>query len=260
MTDQTWLGRSQLILGTQGLDALKNAQVLVVGLGGVGSYAAEFLVRSGLGNITIVDGDVVDPTNRNRQLPALATTHGQFKATLMAERLQQINPELKISTHQEFINTEQIIQLLSTPFDYVLDAIDSVTPKLALISAAYRQGYRVVSAMGAGGKIDPISIRIGDIAVTKVCPLASHIRRQLRKQGILTGIKAVFSIEPVIRSSLMLTDGSNFKKSAYGTMSYLPAAFGGACASVIIRDLCNLQIANYERPTKKIRRINNTKT
>ena len=250
MTDSAWLSRTRLILGDNGLDKLLVSNVLVVGLGGVGSYAAEFLVRSGIGNITIVDGDVVDSTNRNRQLPALATTHGQPKATIMAERLRQINPQLNITVHQEFMTPEQMEKLLNTTFDYVLDAIDSVTPKLTLLKTAFYRKYRIVSSMGAGGKIDPTQIRVGDIATTRICPLASHIRKQLRKEGIYTGIKTVFSTEPVIKSSLMLTDGSNYKKSAYGTMSYLPAAFGGLCASLIIRELSEQPIANFEKPPK----------
>ncbi|MCS7073507.1 MAG: tRNA threonylcarbamoyladenosine dehydratase [Bacteroidia bacterium] len=241
MSDWTWLGRTELLLGKEVLAKFRQKHILVVGLGGVGSFAAEFICRSGIGKMTIVDGDVVDPTNRNRQLPALATTHGVSKAEWMANRLLQINPELELTTHKFFLNPDQVEQLLETPFDYVLDCIDSVTPKVTLITLAYQKRYKIVSSMGAGGKLDPTKIKIGDISQTNVCKLASHVRKRLRKRNIYHGVKAVYSTEPVLPTSLMLTDGSNYKKSAYGTISYLPALFGCVCASVAIRDLAGIQ-------------------
>lgn len=237
MNDTAWLSRTELLIGREKLEKLFNAHVLVVGMGGVGSFAAEFICRSGIGEMTIVDGDVVDPSNRNRQLPALATTHGQSKAEIMAERLLAINPELKLHVIKEFVTPEKVAVILDTPFDYVVDAIDSITPKLTFIKAAYAKGLKIVSSMGAGAKLDPTQLRVVDISKTYNCPFAQQIRKKLKEAQIYKGIKVVFSPEEPIKESLMLTDGSNFKKSAYGTISYLPATFGACVASVAIRDL-----------------------
>jgi tRNA A37 threonylcarbamoyladenosine dehydratase len=206
-------------------------------MGGVGSFAAEFIARSGVGRMTIVDGDVVDPSNRNRQLPALATTHGMSKVQLMAERLQAINPELELKIVNEFVRPEAIDELLDTDADYLIDAIDSISPKLTCLIAAHRKGMRIVSSMGAGGKLDPTQLKVADISKTYNCPFAQQIRKQLKKEGISKGIKTVFSPELPDKNSIIMTDGSNFKKSAYGTISYLPATFGAVVASVVIRDL-----------------------
>lgn len=237
MTDTAWLSRTELLIGKEKLNKLMNAHVLVVGMGGVGSFAAEFICRSGVGEMTIIDGDVVDPSNRNRQLPALATTHGMSKADLMGERLMQINPELKLHVIKEFVMPERVNELLQGQLDYVVDAIDSLTPKLTFIKAAYHKGLPLVSSMGAGAKLDPTRLQVTDISKTYNCPFAQQIRKQLKDDGIYKGIKVVFSPEEPIKESLMLTDGSNFKKSAYGTISYLPATFGATVASVVIRDL-----------------------
>lgn len=235
--DTAWLSRTELLIGKEKLDKLVNAHVLVVGMGGVGSFAAEFICRSGIGTMTIVDGDVVDPSNRNRQLPALATTHGQHKATLMSERLKAINPELNLHVIKEFIRPEAVPDILENNFDYVIDAIDSISPKLTFMEAAYNRQLNLVSSMGAGGRMDPTQLRVADISKTYNCPFAQQIRKQLKYRNITKGIKVVFSPEEVDKESLMLTDGSNFKKSAYGTMSYLPATFGATAASVAIRDI-----------------------
>jgi tRNA A37 threonylcarbamoyladenosine dehydratase len=237
MNDTAWLSRTELLIGREKLEKLFKAHVLVVGMGGVGSFAAEFICRSGIGEMTIIDGDVVDPSNRNRQLPALATTHGQPKADIMAERLMAINPELKLHVVREFINPERVAAILETDFDYVVDAIDSITPKLTFIKAAHARGLRMVSSMGAGAKLDPTQLRVTDISKTYNCPFAQQVRKNLKQAGIYKGIKVAFSPEEPIRESLMLTDGSNYKKSAYGTISYLPATFGATVASVVIRDL-----------------------
>ena len=237
MTDTSWLSRTELLIGKPKLDKLQQAHVLVVGMGGVGSFAAEFICRAGVGQMTIVDGDVVDPSNRNRQLPALATTHGQSKADVMGERLLAINPDLKLTIKHEFITPDTAADLLSQHYDYVVDAIDSLTPKLTLICAAKARKLKIISSMGAGGKLDPTHLKVVDISKTYNCPFAQFIRIRLRKLGIHRGVKVVFSPEVVIKESLMFTDGSNYKKSAYGTISYLPAAFGGVCASVVIRNL-----------------------
>jgi tRNA A37 threonylcarbamoyladenosine dehydratase len=206
-------------------------------MGGVGSYAAEFIARSGIGEMTIIDGDVVDPTNRNRQLPALATNHGISKALIMEERLRAINPELKLHVIKEFVNPEMVLNHLISQPDYIIDAIDSITPKITFIKLAYEKKLKVVSSMGAGAKLDPTRLQVVDISKTYNCPFAQQIRKNLKRLGIRRGIKVVFSPEEPIKESLMLTDGKNFKKSAYGTISYLPAVFGATTASVVIRDL-----------------------
>lgn len=237
-TDFSWLSRTELLIGKNALQKLSQSHVMVVGLGGVGSFAAEFIARSGVGKMTIIDGDVVDPTNRNRQLPALATNHGVSKAEIMFERLKAINPELEINIVKQFVNPEMVQEQINLKPDYVIDAIDSITPKLTFISLAINGGLKVVSSMGAGAKVDPTKLQVVDIAKTHTCPFAQQIRKNLKnKFGIKTGLKAVFSTELPNKDSLMLTDGKNFKKSAYGTISYLPAVFGAVCASVVIRDL-----------------------
>jgi tRNA A37 threonylcarbamoyladenosine dehydratase len=237
MSDLSWLSRTTLLVGKKGIEKLQNAHVLVVGLGGVGSFAAEAIARSGVGKMTIVDGDTVDPTNRNRQLPALSSTHGLYKADLMHQRLLDINPDLELISMKTFLTPEKAEEILNNRYSYIVDAIDSLTPKITLLSTAYYKNFRIISSMGAGGKMDPTQIQVADISKTKICNLAYVVRKRLRHQGIYSGIKAVFSPEPALRSSLMLTDGSNYKKSAFGTISYLPAVFGCACASVVIRDL-----------------------
>lgn len=236
-TDLSWLSRTQLLIGEKALQQLATSHVMVVGLGGVGSYAAEFIARSGVGQMTIIDGDVVDPTNRNRQLPALATNHGLSKALIMAERLKAINPELQLHIIKEFINPEMVLQQLSHRPDYIIDAIDSITPKVTFIRLAYESKLRLVSSMGAGAKLDPTRLQVVDISKTYNCPFAQQIRKKLKEHKIYRGVKVVFSPEEPIKESLMLTDGKNYKKSAYGTISYLPAVFGAVASSVVIRDL-----------------------
>lgn len=237
MNDLSWLSRTTLLVGKKGIEKLQNAHVLVIGLGGVGSYAAEAIARSGVGKMTIVDGDTVDPSNRNRQLPALSSTHGLYKADLMHQRLMDINPNLELKSLRTFLTPEKVEEILENRYSYIVDAIDSLTPKVTLLSTAYYKNFRIVSSMGAGGKMDPTKVQVTDIGKTKICNLAYMVRKRLRYKGVYGGIKAVYSPEPALKSSLMLTDGSNFKKSAFGTISYLPAVFGCACASVVIRDL-----------------------
>jgi tRNA A37 threonylcarbamoyladenosine dehydratase len=238
MEDFAWLSRTELLIGREKLVKLSKAHVLVIGLGGVGSFAAEFICRNGVGTMTIVDGDIVDPSNRNRQLPALSTNHGQSKADIMAERLKAINPELTLHVVKTFINPDAVEEILSAhSYDYIVDAIDSVTPKITFLKEAFNRNLRIVSSMGAGGRMDPTMVQIVDISKTYNCNFAQQVRKNLKKEGIYKGIKAVFSSEEQMKESLMLTDGSNYKKSAYGTMSYLPAIFGATCASVVIRDL-----------------------
>lgn len=235
--DTSWMERTSLLVGKKGLEKLNQAHVLVVGLGGVGSYAAEAIGRSGVGKMTIIDGDTVDPTNRNRQLQALASTHGQNKAHLMAARLREINPEIELNVVDEFKTPDDMKIILNQKYSYVIDAIDSISPKLYLLQTAYYNNQRIISSMGAGGKMDPTKIKVVDISQTRTCPMAQYVRKRLRYMNIFKGIKSVYSTELPAKHSIMKTDGNKFKKSAYGTISYLPAAFGLVCASVVIRDL-----------------------
>mgnify|MGYP006361342011 FL=1 len=232
-----WQERAELLFKAEGIETLKNSNVLVVGLGGVGSFAAEFLARAGVGNMTIVDGDIVDITNINRQLPALHSTVGMPKIKVVGDRLMDINPELKLIRIEEFISPERAHEIVTKDFDYVLDCIDSVTPKLNLIIAAKRKGVKVISNMGAGGKMLASKVVVKDIGKTDVCPLAKVIRKRLRKEGIKSGVKAVFSLEKPDESSLKMTDGSNFKKSFFGTNSWMPALFGLHAAETVIKHL-----------------------
>ncbi len=235
--DTSWMERTSLLVGKKGLERLINAHVLIVGLGGVGSYAAEAIARSGIGKMTIVDGDTVDPTNRNRQLQALTTTHGMNKAALMGERIKLINPEIDLTVIEKFQSPDDMKDFLTQKFTYTIDAIDSISPKLYLISTAYWNNQKIISSMGAGGKMDPTKIKIADISKTCICPLAQYVRKRLRYMNIYKGVKTVFSDELPAKYSIMKTDGSKFKKSAYGTISYLPAAFGLTCASVVIKEI-----------------------
>jgi tRNA A37 threonylcarbamoyladenosine dehydratase len=233
-----WLQRSELLIKNEGIEKLKNANVLVVGLGGVGSFAAEFLARAGVGNLTIVDGDTVDITNVNRQLPALHSTVGKNKVEVVAERILDINPEVQLVPINEFLSPERMDEMLeNNTFDYVLDCIDSVSPKLALIKACRRRKIKIVSSMGAGGKMDPSKVMVRDLSKTNNCYLAKQIRKRLKKEGITKGFRCVFSTEIQNEDSLKLTDGSNFKKSFYGTISYMPALFGLNAAAEVINYL-----------------------
>lgn len=232
-----WTERAELLFKKEGLDKLKNAKVMVVGLGGVGSFAAEFLARAGVGNLTIVDGDVVDITNINRQLPALHSTVGQPKVKIVGDRLMDINPELNLTRVQEFLSPERAFELVTPEFDYVLDCIDSITPKLNLILAAKRKKVKIVSNMGAGGKYEASKVKVADISKTEYCPLAKNIIKRLRKEGISKGVKAVFSTEEPDQSSLKMTDGSNFKKSFFGTNSWMPALFGLHAAETAVKHI-----------------------
>jgi tRNA threonylcarbamoyladenosine dehydratase len=231
-----WQERAQLLFKTEGLNKLKNANVLVVGLGGVGSFAAEFLVRAGIGNITIVDGDVVDITNINRQLPALHSTIGMPKVTIVGDRLIDINPKLNLVRVEEFLSPERAMEIVSEEFDYVLDCIDSITPKLNLIIAAKRKRVKIISSMGAGGKMEASKVKVSDISKSENCFLAKTMKRRLKEVKI-DKLKVVFSSEIQDESSLKLTDGNNFKKSFYGTNSWMPGLFGLYAAEAVVKYL-----------------------
>ena len=231
-----WQERAELLFKKEGLHNLEQSNVLVVGLGGVGSFAAEFLVRAGVGKLTIVDGDTVDITNINRQLPALHSTVGLPKVTVVSDRLMDINPELKLTRIEEFLSPERAFEIVSEDFDYVLDCIDSVTPKLNLIIAAKRKRVKIISSMGAGGKMEASKVHVSCITNSTNCMLAKTIRKRLKAVKI-DKLKVVSSSEIQVESSLKMTDGSNFKKSFYGTNSYMPGLFGLYMAEIVIRYL-----------------------
>lgn len=231
-----WLERTELLIGAEALKKLQNAHVLVVGLGGVGSYAAETLVRAGLGHITIIDGDDVDLTNKNRQLQALDSTVGKQKAYVLRDRFIDINPNLDVTVIDAFMQPEVMrVFLEEHPFSFVLDCIDSFGPKLSLILTLIQLKYNFISSMGAGGKLDPSKIRLADIRQTRECKFAQQVRKFLKKEGIRTGVLTVYSEEIQPKHSLQLTDGTKFKKSFYGTISYMPAMFGMTMAAEVIR-------------------------
>ena len=230
----SWLERTALLVQDEGLERLKKANILVVGLGGVGSYAAEFIARAGVHKMTIVDGDFFDETNKNRQLPALDSTIGQSKAKVLAARLKDINKDIEITVLEEFLSPDRAYEIVTKEFDYVLDCIDSITPKVNLIVAARRKKVKIISAMGAGGKLDVTKIKIKDISQTKNCTMARVLRKRLKERKVNKGVKAVYSEEMQISESVKKTDGTNFKKSFYGTISYMPAAFGLQAAAHVL--------------------------
>lgn len=233
-----WLERTELLIKSDGLEKLQKSNILVIGLGGVGSFAAEFLARAGIGKMTIVDGDTVDITNINRQLPALHSTIGKHKVEVVAERLRDINPDLDLRPVNAFLNPENMKEILDDQkFDYILDCIDSVTPKITLITEAKKRKVKIVSAMGAGGKTDPSKVLVRDISKTNNCFLAKQVRKRLKKTNINKGIRCVFSTEIQNEESLKMTDGTNFKRSFYGTISYIPAIFGLYAAAEVINYL-----------------------
>jgi tRNA threonylcarbamoyladenosine dehydratase len=232
-----WQERSALLLGNEKLDILKNSHVLVVGLGGVGAYAAENICRAGAGKMTIADGDVITPSNINRQLPAVHSSVGIEKSVLMAARLRDINPSLELDVVNKFLKHENIRDLLdSQRFDYVVDAIDTLTPKIHLILETLSRKYPLISSMGAGGRIDPSYVQVADISKSHNCRLAFILRKRLRRLGISSGFDVVFSSERNDRGKVVIVNEQN-KKSAVGTISYMPALFGCLLASVVIRGL-----------------------
>lgn len=232
-----WLERTELLLGEEKLKKLKAANVLVVGLGGVGAYAAEQLCRAGVGKMTIVDGDVVEITNQNRQLPALISNLGKPKAEALASRFRDINPEIELTVVYEYIQDEKTVELLkSQPFDYVVDAIDTLSPKVFLVYHSLQLGLKVVSSMGAGGKLNPQKVQVADISKSYNCKLAKMFRKRLSRLGVKKGVKVVFSSEEIDENAVRLEEGQN-KKSTVGTISYMPPVFGCFISSVVIRDL-----------------------
>lgn len=235
---QPWMGRTQLLLGDQKLEKLIDAHVLVTGLGGVGGICAEMIARAGVKRMTLVDGDVVEATNRNRQVPALISTDGMHKTEVMAQRLRDINPEIEVNIVTDFLRNEKIPQLLdSAKFDYAVDCIDTLSAKVWYIKECMDRNIPIVSSMGAGDKVDPTRIEITDISKTYNCKLAYYVRKRLHKMHIYKGLKVVFSSEKEEKGQLVVMERGGPKRSVIGTMSYMPAVFGCTCASVVIRDL-----------------------
>lgn len=236
--DNDWTTRTALLLGTEGMRRLAASHVLVVGLGGVGAYAAEEIARAGVGRMTLVDADVVSLSNLNRQLPALHSTLGKPKAEVMAARLRDINPGLEIEVRNCFVRDEETEALLGAAhYDFVVDAIDTLSPKTFLIYHALQRHLPIISSMGAGAKVDPSRIRIADISKTTDCALARAVRKRLKGMGIRSGLPVVFSTEPANPQAILEVEDEACKRTTTGTVSYMPALFGCYLASYVIRHL-----------------------
>ena len=235
---EQWQERTSILLGEQVLDSLAARKVMVVGLGGVGAYAAEMLCRAGIGNMVLIDSDTVGQTNLNRQLIALNSTLGKLKSEVLAQRLLDINPKVQLTIISEYVEEENIPRIFETAgeLDYVVDAIDTLAPKISLIKHCVQNGIPHVTAMGAGAKLDATKIRIADLSKSYNCPLAYILRKKLRKEGISKGFKVVFSEELPDREAIVPMEERN-KKSQVGTISYLPAVFGCVCAQAAIEHL-----------------------
>jgi tRNA threonylcarbamoyladenosine dehydratase len=233
-----WMSRTQLMLDDDKVGNLMRKNVLVAGLGGVGGICAEMIARAGVGRMTIIDGDVVDLSNCNRQIVALHSTEKQAKANIMAQRIKDINPAIELTVLNEFIKEERTIEIIELGnFDYAVDCIDTLSPKVWFIKACVDRNLPIVSSLGAGGKVDPLQIQVTDISKSYKCNLARYVRKYLHKVGVVTGVKVVFSPEDVDQSKIIETEKAYPKKSIIGTISYMPAIFGCITASVVIRDL-----------------------
>ncbi|MGE4498954.1 MAG: ThiF family adenylyltransferase [Hydrogenovibrio sp.] len=229
--------RSRLVFDDEGIKRLKGSHVLVAGVGGVGGFVIEALARAGVGRLTIVDHDQVSPSNLNRQIIALESTLGKNKALVMQARIQDINPECEVVTIQRFLKPDDMDELLQSNFDYVVDAIDSLNCKVALVATAFQKGFKVVSSMGAGRRVDPSKIQITDVSKTHTCGLARNMRQRLKKQRIHKGITVVFSTElPKDPGPMEEIEGAR-GRVVNGTASYMPGLFGLMLAGVVIKDL-----------------------
>ncbi|MDD4819439.1 MAG: tRNA threonylcarbamoyladenosine dehydratase [Flavobacteriales bacterium] len=237
--DAKWTDRERLLIGDDGLKKLSDAHVLIVGMGGVGAFAAEFITRAGIGHLTIVDADTISLTNINRQLPATHSTIGASKVHTMASRLLDINPQLDLHVVEKFLLPENAFEIVNTEYSFVMDCIDSISPKLSLIYSATQKGVPLVSSMGAGGRLDPTAVRVADISKSHNCPLARNIRKRIKQETgkNARGFAAVYSEELADENSMEMVSGEQFKRSYYGTISYMPATFGLVAASYVIREL-----------------------
>lgn len=233
-----WNTRTELLMGADRMEYLSHCHVLIVGLGGVGAYAAEQICRAGIGHMTIVDADTVNESNINRQLPALHSTLGKPKAEVVGQRLLDINPRLKLTVLNEFLRDERTEEVLSAQkFDFIVDAIDSLSPKVFLLYYAHRHEIPIISSMGAGAKMDPTQIKIADISKSFNCALAKAVRKRLRAMGLNKGIPVVFSTEIANPEAIIEVTNEQCKRSTAGTVSYMPAIFGCYLASYVIRNI-----------------------
>ena len=235
---ENWKQRTALLLAEEKMERLRNAHVLVVGLGGVGAYAAEMICRAGVGRMTIVDADTVQSTNLNRQLPALHSTLGMPKANILEARFKDINPELELKVLPVFLKDENIPELLDAArYDFIVDAIDTLSPKCYLIYHALQRRIKIVSSMGAGAKSDITQVRFADLWDTYHCGLSKAVRKRLQKMGVKRKVPVVFSTEQADSNAVLLTDDEMNKKSTCGTVSYMPAVFGCYLAEYVIKRL-----------------------
>lgn len=235
---EDWKQRTRLLLGEEKMERLQQAHVLVVGLGGVGAYAAEMICRAGVGRMTIVDADTVQPTNINRQLPALHSTMGREKAEVLAARFKDINPDIQLTVLPVFLKDDNIPELLDAArYDFIVDAIDTLAPKCYLIAEALKRHIKIVSSMGAGAKSDITQIRFADIWDTYHCGLSKAVRKRLQKLWIKRKLPVVFSTEQADPKAVLLTEDEQNKKSTCGTVSYMPAVFGCYLAEYVIKRL-----------------------
>jgi len=229
--------RSLLVFGEAGITNLQNCHVLIAGVGGVGGFVAESLARAGVGTLTLIDHDTVNASNKNRQIIALDSTTGRYKVDVMQERISDINPNCKVITSKEFIRPEDMQDLLSQPFDYVVDAIDSLNCKVSLVATAKKLNRPVVSSMGAGRRVDPSKIKLADISKTHGCALARNMRQRLKKQGISKGVMTVFSEEiPMPPGPMEEIEGAR-GRVVNGTASYMPGIFGLMLAGFVIKQI-----------------------
>ena len=233
--EKNFTTRTSLIIGDEGLEKLKNSSVIVFGVGGVGSFAAEAIARAGVGNLTIVDFNDVDITNINRQLPALHSTVGRYKVDVMKERILDINPNINIKAIREVYNKDTSDSILSEKYDYVVDAIDMVTSKIHLIETCKNKGMDIISSMGMGNKLDPTKIEVTDIHKTTICPLARVMRKELKDRRIKK-LKVVYSTEQPVDLKKKVLNG---KKVTPGSISFVPSVGGLIIASVVVNDLIN---------------------
>lgn len=246
--EENWLSRTELLLSPEKTALLKSSNVIVVGLGGVGAYAAEMIARAGVGKMTIIDADIVNISNLNRQLLATHPNLGKPKAELMAERLRAINPEIDLTVLNEFLRDERTVEVLQAQkYDYVVDAIDTLSPKQYLIMQSMDEGLNIISSMGAGGKSNPEKIHIADLSKTYNCRLAKTLRKRLQKHGIKKGVKTIFSSELQDKGAMVLCEDEQNKKSTVGTISYMPAIFGCMMAAAVINDLIEIKSKNSEK-------------
>ncbi len=229
--------RTHILIGDEGIARLEAAHVFIAGLGGVGSYTAEALARMGVGKMTLVDHDVVSGSNMNRQLVALQSTVGTLKADVMANRIKDINPDCQLTLITDFLTPDSIPQILAQGYDVIIDAIDSLSSKSALLEAAWRNDMTVFASMGAGGKLDPTQVRTADLMDTSMCKLAKQLRSQLRKRGVGRGIQTVYSLESPLPPLPPEPVSRGRARAVNGTVSYMPSIFGLTLAGLVINHI-----------------------